>query len=94
MTLSREKYTKEFETLMLNCNIQEIEKLKVARYPGGLNSEIFHLVQLREYWFLNDFIHLKVRVEKQFSENIHTSSFSSNTFFINSHKTLTHIHVS
>ena len=35
-----EEYTKEFEKLMMKCDIQEKEKRTIGHYLGGLNFEI------------------------------------------------------
>lgn len=55
---------------MLKWNIQEKKKRKIAWYLGGLNTKIYHLVQLRQYSSLDDVAHLEIRVEKQLSEKI------------------------
>ena len=64
-TLSVEEYTREFEKLMMKCDIQEKEEQTIARYLGGLNTNIAHQVQLQQYWTLEDVIRLAIRVEKQ-----------------------------
>ncbi|XP_027351492.1 uncharacterized protein LOC113862615 [Abrus precatorius] len=60
-----EEYTREFELLMMKCDIQEKEEQTIARFLGGLNPEISQLVQLQQYWTLDDVIKLAIRVEKQ-----------------------------
>ena len=64
-SLSVEEYTREFEKLMMKCDIQEKEEQTIARYLGGLNTDIAHPVQLQQYWTLDDVIRLAIRIEKQ-----------------------------
>ena len=47
-SLSVEEYTREFEKLMMKCDIQEKEEQTIDRYLGGLNTDIAHLVQLQQ----------------------------------------------
>lgn len=60
---SAEEYTIEFEHLMLQCDVNEANKQMIARYLGGLKSEIANLVELQPYWTLNDVYKLTSRVE-------------------------------
>jgi pentatricopeptide repeat protein len=48
--LSVEDYTAEFDHSMMRCDIVEPEEQMVARYLGGLRSEISNVVQLQPYW--------------------------------------------
>ena len=48
-TLSVEEYTREFEKLMMKCDIQEKKEQTIARYLGGLNTNMAHQVQLQKY---------------------------------------------
>lgn len=47
--LSVEEYTREFEKLMMQCDIQEKEEQTIARYLGGLNTDIADRVELQQY---------------------------------------------
>lgn len=47
--LSIEKYTIEFEQLMMKCDIVELEEQTVARYLGSLKTEIGNTIQLMPY---------------------------------------------
>ncbi|XP_027348022.1 uncharacterized protein LOC113859448 [Abrus precatorius] len=60
-----EEYTREFELLLMKCDIQKKEEQTIARFLGGLNPKISQLVQLQQYWTLDDVIKLAIRVEKQ-----------------------------
>ena len=64
-SMSVEEYTRDFEKLMMKCDIQEKEEQTISRYLGGLNIDIAHLVQLQQYWSVDKVIRLAIRVEKQ-----------------------------
>ncbi|GKA57705.1 putative CCCH-type zinc finger family protein [Tanacetum coccineum] len=65
---SAEEYTSEFDHLMIKCDIVEPEEQTIARYLGGLWSEISNVVQLQPYWTYADVCKLAVKVEKQQKE--------------------------
>ncbi|XP_072088087.1 uncharacterized protein [Arachis hypogaea] len=56
--LSVEEYTIDFEELLMKCDIQEPEEQTIARYFGGLNTEVSNVIQLQPYWTLDDVIRL------------------------------------
>ncbi|GKV43369.1 hypothetical protein SLEP1_g50669 [Rubroshorea leprosula] len=64
-SLTVEEYTMEFEQLMMKCDVREKEEQTIARYLGGLDNDISKVVQLQQYWTLDDVIWLALRVEKQ-----------------------------
>ncbi|XP_031404630.1 uncharacterized protein LOC116213728 [Punica granatum] len=66
--LTVEEYTAEFEHLMMKCDLVKPEEQTIARYLGGLRSEIRNVVQLQPYWTFEDVCKLAVRVEKQSKE--------------------------
>ncbi|KAF7149734.1 hypothetical protein RHSIM_Rhsim02G0192700 [Rhododendron simsii] len=66
--LSVEEYTMEFEHLMIKCDIVEQEEQIIARYLGGLRTQIVHVVQLHPYWTYNDVVKLAIKVERQGQE--------------------------
>jgi hypothetical protein len=74
--LSVEEYTREFEKLMMKCDIHEKEEQTIARYLGGLNTDIAHPVQLQQYWSVEDVIRLALRVEKQIPKRSSYKNFS------------------
>jgi hypothetical protein len=82
-----EEYTREFEKLMMKCDIQEREEQTIARYLGGLNTDISHPVQLQQYWSLDDVIRLAIRVEKHLSEMSPYTKISSTENSPDIHKT-------
>lgn len=75
--LSVEEYTREFEKLMMKCDIHEREEQTIARYLGGLNTDVAHPVQLQQYWSLDDVVRLAMRVEKHLPKKHSYRNFSS-----------------
>ncbi|GKV33822.1 hypothetical protein SLEP1_g42272 [Rubroshorea leprosula] len=67
-SLTVEEYTMEFKQLMMKCDVQEKDEQTIARYLGGLDYDISKVVQLQQYWTLDDVIRLALRVEKQISK--------------------------
>ena len=72
-----EEYTREFEQLLMKCDIQEKEEQTIVRYIGGLNADIAHLVQLQQYWTLDDVIRQAIRIEAQLSKKSQSQPSSS-----------------
>ena len=62
---SVEKYTRDFEQLLLKCDLKEDESQTLIRYLSGLNEEIAHVVELHPYSFLNELSVLAHKVELQ-----------------------------
>uniref|UniRef100_A0A6I9QM94 Uncharacterized protein LOC105037857 n=1 Tax=Elaeis guineensis var. tenera TaxID=51953 RepID=A0A6I9QM94_ELAGV len=60
-----ENYVKEFEMLMMRCDLREPQEQTIARFLRGLNKEIADTVELQSYVFLDDVIKLAVKVERQ-----------------------------
>ncbi|XP_073110280.1 uncharacterized protein [Elaeis guineensis] len=60
-----ENYVKEFEILMMRCDLQEPQKQTIANFLGGLNKEIVDTVELQSYVSLDDVIKLAIKVERQ-----------------------------
>ncbi|KAL1316101.1 hypothetical protein AAHE18_15G042500 [Arachis hypogaea] len=67
-SLTVEEYTMEFEELLMKCDIQETEEQILARYLGGLNTEISDVVQLQPFWMLDDVTRLALKVEKEITQ--------------------------
>lgn len=61
-------YTREFEYLMLKCDVVEPEERTIARYLGGLKKEISDVIKLQPYWTFNDVRKLALNVEQQKKE--------------------------
>ncbi|XP_039686533.1 uncharacterized protein [Medicago truncatula] len=74
---SVEEYTREFEKLMMKCDIHEREEQTIACYLGRLNTDVAHPVQLQQYWSLDDVVRLAMRVEKHLPKKHSYRNFSS-----------------
>ncbi|KAK0597158.1 hypothetical protein LWI29_022317 [Acer saccharum] len=74
--LSVEEYTSEFDNQRILCDITEPDKQTIARYLGGLRTDISNIVQLQPYWTYNDVVKLSLKVEKQITEGRGGSSRS------------------
>ena len=75
--LSMEEYTTEFDHLKMRCDVSEPEEQTIARYLGGLRSEIANVVQLQPYWTYNDVFELAIKVELQLTKSQGNSFRSS-----------------
>ena len=62
---SVEEYTREFEQLLLKCDLKEDESQTLIRYLSGLNEEIAHVVELHPYTSLDELSCLAHKVELQ-----------------------------
>lgn len=71
-----EDYVKEFEILMMRCDLQEPQEHTIARFIGGLNKDIADKVELLPFIFLEDVIKLAVKVERQFKRGTNIRSIS------------------
>ncbi|KAF8021452.1 hypothetical protein BT93_G1786 [Corymbia citriodora subsp. variegata] len=60
-----EEYIREFEQLLMRCDIPEAQKQTIARFLGGLNQEVQDLVEFQPYWTFEDICKLAIKVEKQ-----------------------------
>ena len=76
--LSIEDYTREFEYLMLRCDMVEPEEQTIARYLGGMKDEICNIVRLQPFWTFTDVRKLPINVEKQRETKKYT--YKSNSF--------------
>ena len=48
-SVSVEEYTREFEKLLIKCDLQEEEEQTGVRYLGGLDPKYSHVVELQSY---------------------------------------------
>ncbi|KAK0597550.1 hypothetical protein LWI29_026448 [Acer saccharum] len=74
--LSVEEYTSEFDNQRMLCDITKPDEQTIARYLGGLRTDISNIVQLQPYWTYNDVVKLSLKVEKQIREGRGGSSRS------------------
>ena len=60
-----EEYTREFEKLLIKCDLQEAEEQSIVRYLGGLDPKYAHVVELQSYTTFDDVCILAHKVETQ-----------------------------
>ena len=64
-TKNVEEYTREFEQLLLKCDLKEDETQTLVRYLSGLDENIAHVVELHPYTSLDELSSLAYKVEQQ-----------------------------
>ncbi|KAI4380066.1 hypothetical protein MLD38_006294 [Melastoma candidum] len=69
------EYTREFERLLLQCDVQEAQEQTIARYLRGLEPHIADAVELQQYWTFNDVRALAHKVEQQQARRSNIRSF-------------------
>ena len=62
---SVEEYTREFEQLLLKCDLREDDAQTMVRYLSGLDESIAHMIELHPYTSLDDLSSLAYKVEQQ-----------------------------
>jgi len=67
-----EEYVKEFEFLLIRCELMEPQEQTIARFLGGLRKDIANVVELQPYIFLEEVIKLATRVERQQKRGVRT----------------------
>ena len=78
-----EDYVKEFEMLLMRCDVHEPQEQTIARFISVLHKEIADLVELQPFTSYEDVILLAVKIEKQKKRGTHrmgrpyTPSYSS-----------------
>ena len=63
--LTIEEYTREFEKLLIICDIQEHEEQTIVRYLGGLDPKYSNVVELQQYTTFDEVCVLAHKVEQQ-----------------------------
>jgi len=63
-TKSVEEYTREFEQLLLKCDLKEYETQTLVRYLSGLDDQISHVIKLHPYSSLDELSPLAYKVEQ------------------------------
>lgn len=64
-SMSVEEYTREFEQLLLKCDLRESEEQTIVRYLGGLDPKYAHVVELQQYSSFDEVCVLAHKVELQ-----------------------------
>jgi len=62
-TMSVEEYTREFEKLLIKCDLQEAEKETTVRYFGRLDPRYAHVVELQAFATFDEVCVLAHKVE-------------------------------
>ncbi|VFQ86098.1 unnamed protein product [Cuscuta campestris] len=62
---SVEEYNREFEELLMRCDLQENDSQTFVRYLFGLNTHIAHTVELQTFESLEELTKLALKVEAQ-----------------------------
>jgi len=52
--MSVKEHTKEFEKLLIKCDIQESEDQAIVRYLGGLDPKYANVVELKQYFTFDE----------------------------------------
>lgn len=65
LDLSVQEFITKFDQMRMRCAMDEEEEHTIARFLGGLRTEISEVVQLQQYWTYTDVCKLALRVEKQ-----------------------------
>ena len=70
-----EEYTREFEKIMIKCDIHEPEEHTIVRYLGGLEPRIANVIELQAYTTFDEVCVLAHKVEQQRKSrmNVHDS---------------------
>jgi len=75
-TMSMDEYTREFEKLLIKCDLQEDEEQTIVRYLGGLVSKYSHVVELQSYTTLDEVCVLAHKVETQMRTRLYKSEMA------------------
>jgi len=63
--LNVEEYTREFEKLVIKCDLQEPEEQTIVRYLGVLDPRYANVVELQAYSTFDEVCVLAHKVEQQ-----------------------------
>ena len=75
-SMSVEEYTREFEKLLIKCDLQEEEEQTIVRYLGGLDPKYSHVVELQSYTTFDEVCVLAHKVETQVKSRSHKRDFA------------------
>jgi hypothetical protein len=62
---SVEEYYQELQMGLLRCNLEETQDAGMARFLGGLNHEIYDIVDYKYYTNMTRLIHLACKAERE-----------------------------
>jgi len=63
--MSVKEYTRDFEKLLIKCDLQEGEDQTIVRYLGGLDLRYSNVVELQQYSTFNDVYLIDHRVKQK-----------------------------
>jgi len=68
--MSVEEYTREFEKLLIKCDLQEVEEQTIERYLGGLDPKYAHVVDLQAFTIFGEISVMAHKVEQRMKTNL------------------------
>ena len=74
--MSVDEYTREFEKLLIKCDISEPEEQTIVRYLGGLDPKYSNVIELQQYTTFDEVCVLAHKVEQQRRRQPMTREFS------------------
>jgi len=80
-SMSVDEYTREFEKLLIKCDIQELQDQTIVGYLGALNPKYFNMVELQQYSAFDEVCLLAHNVEKQRKSKSFQHDFSQSLPF-------------
>jgi len=63
--MSVDEYIREFEKLLIKCDIQEPEEQTIVRYLGRFDPRYANVIELQQYTMFNEVYVLAHKVEQQ-----------------------------
>ena len=70
------EYTREFEKLLIKCDLQEAEEQTIVRYLGGLDPKYAHVVELQSYTTFDEVCIFAHKVETQMKSRTFKRDFT------------------
>jgi len=64
-----DEYTREFEKLLIKCDLNELEEQTIVRYLGGLAPKYATVVELQQYTTFDEVCVLAHKMEQQRKKN-------------------------
>ena len=69
--MSVKEYTREFEKLLIKCDLREAEEQTIVRYLGRLDPMYAHVVELQQYTTFDEVCVLAHKDEQQRKAKLH-----------------------
>lgn len=71
--MCNEDFVKEFQILIIICELQKPQEQTIVRLLRGFNREIAYTIKLQPFMFFNDVIKLIINVERQLKRGMNKS---------------------